>query len=63
MKTMKEIITDLDELLIQGMTYTTPGETTKEREQTAYCQQPGSKCNSCSLVSYGQDCRNNPVEE
>ena len=36
-------------------------ETTKERESTDYCVQPGSHCHICSLVNYGRDCRNNPV--
>ena len=59
---MKEILAELDAQLIRGMEYTTPGETTKEREQTGYCLQPGSHCHTCSLVSYNnKDCRNNPV--
>ena len=63
MKTMDEIIKDLDNKLIQGMTYTTPGKTTKERENSGYCLQPGSHCHTCSLVNYGRDCRNNTVED
>lgn len=63
MKNMDEIIKDLDKQLISGMTYTTPGETTHERESTGYCQQPGSHCHTCSLVNYGLDCHNNPVED
>ena len=58
---MKEILAELDAQLIRGMVYSTPGETTKEREQTGYCLQPGSHCHMCSLVNYGRDCRNNPV--
>lgn len=30
-----------------------------------YCTQPrpiGQGCDSCSLASYGRDCRNNPIE-
>lgn len=60
---MKKIIEELDAQLIAGMCYTTPGETTKDRENTTYCLQPGSHCHTCSLVSYGRDCRNNPVED
>ena len=60
---IKEIIKKMDQQLITGMTYTTPGETTKERENTEYCQQKGSHCHICSLVNYGLDCRNNPVED
>lgn len=26
-----------------------------------YCTQNGGDCSTCSLVSYGRDCRNNPV--
>ena len=58
---MVERIAELDAQLIRGMVYTNPGKTTKEREQTGYCLQPGSHCHTCSLVSYGRDCRNNPV--
>ena len=60
---MEEIIEQLDAQLIRGMVYSTPGETTKEREQTGYCLQPGSHCHMCSLINYGRDCRNNPVED
>ena len=28
-----------------------------------YCVQNDGDCQSCSLVNYGRDCRNNPVEE
>lgn len=28
----------------------------------AYCTQNGGDCSMCSLVSYGRDCRNNPVK-
>jgi len=27
-----------------------------------YCTQNNSKCETCSLVSYGKDCQNNPIE-
>lgn len=57
------VLERLDKELLAGMEYTTPGETTKEREQTGYCLQPGSHCHTCSLVNYGLDCRNNPVED
>lgn len=63
MKSMKQIISELDKQLIAGMTYSTPGETTHERETTIYCLQKGSHCHTCSLVNYGRDCRNNPVED
>ena len=33
------------------------------RENSPYCLQPGSHCHTCSLVNYGRDCRNNPVED
>jgi hypothetical protein len=62
MKTMKDICNDLDQKLIRGMTYDTPGETTMERESSKYCLQPGSHCHTCSLVNYNLDCRNNKVE-
>ena len=26
-----------------------------------YCTQNGGDCGTCSLVSYGRDCRNNPI--
>ena len=60
---MDEIIKNLDAQLINGKVYTTPGETTKERENSGYCMQAGSHCHTCSLVNYGRDCRNNPVED
>lgn len=28
-----------------------------------YCEQNGGDCSTCSLVSYGKDCRNNEIEE
>ena len=58
---MEEIVEQLDAQLILGMEYTTPNETTKEREQTGYCLRPGSHCHTCIMVSFGKDCRNNPV--
>ena len=59
---MKEILAELDANLLRGMVYTSPGETTKEREQTLYCLSPGSHCHTCGLVDDDdRDCRNNPV--
>lgn len=28
-----------------------------------YCTQNNGKCNTCSLVNYGLDCRNNPISQ
>jgi len=28
-----------------------------------YCTQNGGDCQTCSLVNYGRDCMNNPVEK
>ena len=28
-----------------------------------YCTQNNGDCQTCSLVNYGRDCRNNPVSE
>ena len=28
-----------------------------------YCTQNDGDCETCSLVNYGRDCMNNPVEE
>jgi len=28
-----------------------------------YCTQNQGDCSTCSLVNYGRDCRNNPVEK
>ena len=28
---------------------------------TAYCTQNNGDCETCSLVNYGRDCRNNPI--
>lgn len=60
---MDRIIAQLDDDLIAGMTYTTPGATTEAREESGYCLQPGSHCHTCCLVNYGLDCRNNEVED
>ncbi len=67
----QEIISRLDANLRGGEFYTLPGETLKERldPTTGYCLQPRPRknpwdcesCETCSLVSYGRDCRNNPV--
>ena len=27
-----------------------------------YCTQNGGDCETCSLVNYGRDCQNNPLE-
>ncbi len=27
-----------------------------------YCSQNGGHCETCSLVNYGRDCHNNPIE-
>jgi len=58
---MKKIIAELNAQLIKGVVYTTPGETIRERENSPYCLQPGSHCHTCLLVSFGKDCRGNPV--
>lgn len=34
-----------------------------EGNKKDYCTQNNGDCSTCSLVSYGRDCRNNPVEE
>ena len=30
-------------------------------EKRSYCTQNDGDCKTCSLVSYGRDCRNNPI--
>ena len=29
----------------------------------SYCIQNNGKCKTCSLVNYGMDCQNNPIQE
>jgi hypothetical protein len=33
------------------------------RRMKSYCTQNGSDCSTCSLVNYGRDCMNQPVED
>jgi hypothetical protein len=37
-------------------------EELKLKNRLEYCTQNNSDCETCSLVNYGRDCRNNPVE-
>ena len=34
----------------------------KQNEPPTYCTQNAGDCSICSLVNYGRDCQNNPVE-
>jgi len=33
------------------------------RMMPSYCSQNDGDCSTCSLVSYGRDCQNNPIPE
>lgn len=33
-----------------------------EKNIPEYCTQNGGDCSTCSLVNYGRDCMNNPVQ-
>ena len=60
---LKKVLKNMEEELLNGYTYSVPGETTLARETTLYCVQSGSHCHTCSLVNYGRDCHNNKIED
>ena len=60
---MKEVIEKLNEEILNGLQFSTPGETEKARRDPFYCSQLSVRnCELCSLVNYGRDCHNNEVE-
>jgi len=60
---MDKIIQKLNDEILSGLEFTVPGETEHSRRELFYCSQLGVDfCRNCSLVNYGRDCHNNPVD-
>ena len=60
---MDKIIAELNEEILGGLEFSVPGETEHARREAFYCsQQSVDFCRNCSLVNYGKDCHNNPVD-
>lgn len=52
-----------DEVKVYNQCVPCPGWETLIQITPDYCTQNGGNCGTCSLVNYGRDCHNEPLQE